>query len=347
MNTTIQHISSFVDRWAPEQTQMDFDNVGLLVGDPQAHVDKVITCLDVTPDVVQEAVEWNADLIVAHHPLIFNKLKAITPTDDHGRMIYELIQNNIGVLAAHTNLDAARGGVSMVLADTLGLRDITFLDTSYQNRYKIIFDTSASNRASVRALLENHRGDHIRVLKPEDESGQTVRVEALVEDHQLGSLTSRLSQEGLADPESLEILKTDTATPNTGMGAIGTYEGEGLSQNEFLERITQRLDADALRYSGSADPVRKVAVCGGAGVFLARQAIEAGADAFVTGDIKYHNYFTETEGFMLIDAGHYESEIPIASELQKQISHTFEDVEVSTTGVNTNPMKIFSPNKKS
>jgi dinuclear metal center YbgI/SA1388 family protein len=296
---------------------------------------------------VREAVDWNADLIVAHHPLIFNKLEAITPTDDHGRMIYELIQNDIGVVAAHTNLDAAPGGVSMVLADTLGLQDITFLDTSYQNRYKIIFDTSLSNREAVRTLLENHQGNHIRFLKPADGSGETVRVEALVEDHQLGSLTSKLSQETLAAPDSIETLKTDNTTPNTGMGAIGTYEGKGLAQNEFLERITQRLNADALRYSGSADPIRKVAVCGGAGVFLARKAIEADADAFITGDIKYHNYFTETEDFMLIDVGHYESEIPIASELQKQISHTFKDVEVSTTGVNTNPMKIFSPNKKS
>lgn len=345
MSTTIQHISSFVDRWAPERTQMDFDNVGLLVGDPQARVDKIITCLDVTPEVVNEAINGDADLIVAHHPLIFNKLETVTPTDDHGWMIYNLIQNDIGVLAAHTNLDAARGGVSELLAEKIGLTDIDFLDASYRNRYKVVFNTLAEHRGQAEDLLQKHRADQIQILKPENQDASQLRFEALVEDHKLGSLKSALRREELLTSGTIETWKADNATPHTGMGAIGKYDKK-LSEEDFLQLVSDRLNVEAIRYSGSADEIGRVAVCGGAGVFLASKAIGAGADAFVTSDIKYHDYFTEQDQFILADIGHYESEIPIAEKLAKILSDEFKELEVSTTGVSTNPMKIFTPNKE-
>ncbi len=345
MSTTIQHISSFVDRWAPERTQMDFDNVGVLVGDPQARVDKIITCLDVTPDLVEEAVEWDTDLIVAHHPLIFNKLEKITPTDDHGRMIYRLIQNNIGVLAAHTNLDAARGGVSMVLAEEIGLQDISFLDTNYKNLHKIIFSLPANARQNAQSILDDHRAGNTRFLNPVDDS-KSLQAESLVEDHQMGSLISRLQSEANIAAGSIETYQCENSTDNTGMGAIGVFE-HPLSQQAFLNQVAENLNVPAIRYSGAAENIQKVAVCGGAGVFLTSKAIEAGADAFITGDIKYHNYFTEQEDFILADVGHYESEIPIARKLQEELSRSFDDIEVTTTNIVTNPMNVFTSNKDS
>ena len=246
---------------------MDYDNVGLLIGDPAAEVDKILTCLDMTPDVAHEAVRIGADLIVAHHPLIFPKITRINADTEQGRIIYTLIQHNVGLIAAHTNLDAARNGVSFVLADRIGLENIDFLEP--------------------------------------------------------------------AEPEGSD--------EDTGMGAIGTLAGDGLSQEAFLQRLGDALSLEAIRFSGTAERITKVAVCGGAGVFLAEKAIESGAQAFVTGDIKYHDYFTEAESFLLADVGHYESEVPIVETLRDRISEAFGALEVVATGVNTNAMKIFIP----
>lgn len=110
---------------------MDYDNVGLLVGDPDAEVTNVLTCLDITDAIVAEAIQNDCELIVAHHPLIFSKIGKINPTDEQGRIIYKLIKNDIGLLVAHTNLDAALDGVSFVLANMLGLDDLSFLTKNY------------------------------------------------------------------------------------------------------------------------------------------------------------------------------------------------------------------------
>ena len=119
MSVKIRQITTFLNQWAPPRVKMDYDNVGLLVGDPQASVSSILTCLDVTEEVVSEAISNGTELIVAHHPLIFSKIGSINPTNEQGRIIYKLIKNDIGLLVAHTNLDAALDGVSFVLANML------------------------------------------------------------------------------------------------------------------------------------------------------------------------------------------------------------------------------------
>src|SRR6056297_1570325 len=137
MKIQVQHISTFLDQWAPPSTKLDYDNVGLLVGDPKQPASRILTCLDITPEVVEEAIDRNCDLIVAHHPLIFKSIDRINPTNEQGKIIFELIKNDIALVAAHTNLDAALDGVSFVLAKNLGLKNLKFLDNSYHVSRKI------------------------------------------------------------------------------------------------------------------------------------------------------------------------------------------------------------------
>ena len=262
MQLAVHHILNFLHEWAPPKTKFDYDNVGLLIGYAQQPVVRILTCLDVTEAIADEAINRNADLIVAHHPLIFKQLKQITKDSEKGRTLFKLISNDISVIAAHTNLDAAHHGVSWKLAETLGLDEITFLDES-----------------------------------------------------------------------------EDFAA--TGMGAVGVYN-EPISRDDFLSILCQRLSTDAVRYSGAPESVQKVAVCGGAGVFLTGQATNIQADAFVTADIKYHNYFLDNKKFLLVDVGHYESEIPIVDDLRAKIAEKFEDLEVFKANTNTNPMHIFT-----
>jgi len=261
MPARVHQILESIHEWAPPETKMDYDNVGLLVGSKHKPVSNILVCLDVTQAIVDEAIEEQAELIVAHHPLIFRKLSSISSDDEIGSIIYSLIKNDIAVIAAHTNLDAAQYGVSFRLADKLDLKDIDFLS---------------------------------------------------------------------ADPQ----------TPNTGMGATGRLPAP-MKRTNFLEHISATLKTKALRFSGIPEEIETVAVCGGAGTFLIEEAHRAGADAFVTADVKYHDYFPQKRDLLLVDAGHYETEIPIVKSLKEYLETTITNTAVTTAATNTNPMNIF------
>ncbi len=263
MSYTNHHILEFLEDWAPQSTKLEYDNVGLLIGNKDKNVSKVIACLDVTSEVADEAIAIGADLIIAHHPLIFRKLSRITSSDSTGAIIYRLIRNDINLIAAHTNLDAAAGGVSFVLAEKLGLQDARFLKT--------------------------------------DDNG---------------------------DPD---------APGQTGFGVIGRLS-EAMDVSAFLTHVGSCLGSNGIRYSGSPEQIKKVAVCGGAGSFLAEEALRQEADAFVTADLKYHDFFTESASLLLVDAGHYESEVPVVGVLCGRLRDRFPELEVHSTSVNTNPV---------
>jgi len=263
MNITIRHISDFFDNWAPFNTQAEFDNAGLLLGSPHTPVNGIITCLDVTHAVADEAISQGLNLIVAHHPVIFRKINRINPDSPQGSLLYKLIRHDIAVLAVHTNLDAAQNGVSFVLADRLGLTNTTILQ----------FHDTAQSR---------------------------------------------------------------------GYGVIGNLK-KPLSAEDFLKLVCDQLGTSALRFSGpvgQAETISRVAVCGGTAAELSAAARQAGAQAFVTADIKYHEYF-DHDPLLLIDAGHYETEFPVVAHMQDQLSHFFSGLPVRSTSVVTNPMQIY------
>ncbi|MGM0588093.1 MAG: Nif3-like dinuclear metal center hexameric protein [Bacteroidota bacterium] len=338
----VQQVLDALHEWAPPSTKMDYDNVGLLVGRPEAKIERVLCCLDVTEEVVDEAMEYDYDVIVAHHPLIFKKLSRINPTDEIGRIIYKLIRNDKHLIASHTNLDAARNGVSFVLAERLDLNDISFLDTSYDivQRLDIILSDESYNN-------EDHR---VRLLEALDEYAHNFEVEtvltrggqrkitAWMDDYNVSGFKNRVA--GIPHLQ-LHVQHTQEQSPDVGMGAVGAL-AEPLEQDEFLRHVSTQLDLKALRYSGSNNSIQKVAVCGGAGVFLARAAAAAGADAFITGDIKYHDYFIDQDDFALIDVGHFESEFPIVPVLKDFIEQRFTELDVDVTDVVTNPMHVFT-----
>ncbi len=346
MATRIRHISTFLNQWAPPGTKMDYDNVGLLVGDPDAEVTKVLTCLDVTDEVVAEAIKSECKLIVAHHPLIFSKISSINPTNEQGRIIYKLIKNDIGLLVAHTNLDAALDGVSFVLANMLGLDDLKFLSKEYAISKKIRLVTDHDDPQAVLNLMNYYSAEEAHYFDVENREKDLKCFEAIIDRHNLSELKKGLKKEGLLRDGGLQITDLASTSRNFGMGVIGEYPDGGIGQNEFLHLVSQALDVRAVRFSGSVERIQKVAVCGGAGVFLKKKAIAAGADAFVTADIKYHDYFTEQDDFLLVDVGHYESEFPVAEALKNELSEAFDDLDVSVTSVVTNPVRTYVSEQK-
>ncbi|MDR9417537.1 Nif3-like dinuclear metal center hexameric protein [Gracilimonas sp.] len=346
MSTRIRQISTFLDQWAPPKVKMDYDNVGLLVGDPEANVTSVLTCLDVTDAVVAEAIEKGCQLIVAHHPLIFSKIGSINPTDEQGRIIYKLIKNDIGLLVAHTNLDAALDGVSFVLANILGLDNLRFLDKNYSISRKIRIITSHADSEAVLKLLNYHSAEEAHYFDVKSREDGLKCFEATIDQHNVSVLKKALENEGMLKEGSFQVIDLASTSQNFGMGVIGEYPEEGIGKNEFLHLVSKALNVKAVRYSGDVDRIKKVAVCGGAGVFLKNKAISAGAQAFVTADIKYHDYFTEKDDFLLLDVGHYESEFPVAEAIKNELSEAFEGIEISVTRTETNPMQVYVSDTK-
>lgn len=346
MNIQVRHISTFLNQWAPPNTKLDYDNVGLLVGNPSQNVSKVLTCLDVTLDVVEEALNTGCELIVAHHPLIFKSIDRINPVNEQGKIIYRLIKNDISLIAAHTNLDAALDGVSFVLAQKLGLENVKFLDTGYNISRKIVLTTSHSDSKSMLKLLNYYSAEEAHYYTVEGRKGQQFTYEAIIDDHNVPGLKQELKKNGLLEQSNFRIMDIASPSKNVGMGVVGFYRDQGLTQDDFLDVVARTLNTRAIRFSGSVDQIKKVAVCGGAGVSLAKKAIKQGAQAFVTADVKYHDYFTGADDFLLVDVGHYESEVPIVEALQKELSEAFEEIEVHETGVVTNPMNVHIPDFK-
>ena len=320
---------------------MDYDNVGLLVGNPYAEVKSILTCLDVTEDVVEEAVAKNVQLIVAHHPLIFNKIGSINPTNEQGKIIYQLIKNDIGLLVAHTNLDAALDGVSFVLANILGLDNLRFLDKSYDISHKIRLVTSHDKPEAVLKLLNYYSAEEAHYFSVENREHDLTCFEAIIDEHHLSGLRAGLKNEGLLKSGKFQVVQLDSSSQNFGLGVLGEYPDEGVGQSEFLHLVSKALNAPAVRFSGSTDRIKKVAVCGGSGIGLKKKAIQAGAQAFITADIKYHDFFTEHKNFLLVDVGHYESEFPIVEELRNELADAFENLNVMATTITTNPMNIY------
>lgn len=264
----IQEIAEFLEAWAPPASAQSYDNVGLQVGDPSVKVKRGLIALDVTPQVLEEATTIGATLIVSHHPLIFHPLRSVTTESFASSLAFGLAASGVALYSIHTNLDAASGGVSFALGQTLGLSDLAFLDTLAVNSDEV------------------------------------------------------------------------------GLGVIGVVHPP-LSLNAFLERASERLDAKSMRYVGDPEQlVERAAVCGGAGSDLIGQALASRADAYLTADLKYHQFFEvlDTSGhaqMALIDAGHYETEAMTERLLLEELAAHFPRVDWRRTEHRTSPISTY------
>jgi dinuclear metal center YbgI/SA1388 family protein len=261
----IKELVEYLETIAPAKYQEDYDNAGLIVGDPMTEIKGVLICLDSTEAVVAEAVEKGCNLIIAHHPIVFRGLKRLNGSNYVERVVMEAIRRDIAIYAIHTNLDNVfYNGVNSKISDQLG-------------------------------LLEQ------------------------------------------------EILAPKTGYPGglVGAGMIG-WLPEAMEEGDFLRFLKDRMQAKCIRHTAlSGRPVSKVAVCGGAGGFLLREALQKGADAFVTADYKYHEFFDADGRIVICDIGHYESEHYTIELLFDLISKKMLNFAAHCTKVDTNPIQYF------
>lgn len=364
-------IIDYLEDWAPKETAWKNDNAGLQVGRSNKKLKNIMLSLELTSDVLNQAIKKNCNLVITHHPLIFQPLKNLNfNSNQSANLIEKLIKFDITYYAVHTNLDFTKYGVSFQLAKKIGLKNITFLKNLQANQYKLVVFVPKSHVEKVADAIFNAGGgiigeysncsfrtsgegtflgshlSHPAVgLKNINEKVDEIRLEILINEWKLNEVLNALKKTHPYEEPAFDVYRLENKNVNFGAGAIGIYT-EALSQDEFLHQISQKLRIKNYRFvSGASNKIRTVAVCGGSGADLISEAIFARADAFITADLKYHTFQSAAGKILLIDAGHYETEIPVLDELQKRLRMVIgkkERIKVLKFNGSTNPINIYN-----
>lgn len=364
----VKDIHRVVDRWAPKGIAWERDNIGLQVGDMGARVKGILVALDVTETVIAEAKRRGANLLISHHPLLFRPPKSVTVHDQVGRRIRQLIEQGIHLYSAHTNLDFTKGGTSFALADALGLHEVGFLHESFRAQQKIVTFVPEPHVDAVRkamaaagaGIIGNY--DHCSFASPGTgsfrggaavrpvigtpeklEQVAEVKLEMVMHEWDAPRVLQALRSAHPYEEVAYDVYPLANTSGGFGMGIIGMLD-RPLRVPQFLRLVKQRLHAHTVRRTdGPVGVIRRVAACGGSGAELLDTALAREADAFITADVKYHDFHRAAGEILLIDAGHYETEHlvvdAVVRKLKKEFSQLGESVPVFACRQSTNPIK--------
>ncbi len=362
----LSEIVSFFESLAPSSLQENYDNSGLQAGDPAMNVRSVLVTVDVTEEVIDEAIRFGANLVVMHHPLIFGGLKRITGSTSTERILLKSLRNHIALLAVHTNLDNVEGGVNSKIAAKLGLVNcrilqplkgqlrklVTFIPSDHLDKVRrSVFEAGAGyigNYDQCSFNLEGvgtFRGNEVSnpfVGEPGKLHFESeVRFETIYPLWLEKRIIQALLQSHPYEEVAYDIYPLENACPKAGAGVLGELP-EPLDEFHFLQRIKETFDIPVIRHSPLlGKTVRKTAICGGAGSSLLKDAIAAEAGFFLTGDIKYHQFFDADDKIVLADMGHFESEQFTKELFYELLTKKFPTFAVRLSEVNTNPVNYF------
>ena len=280
----IKQVVDALEHYAPLPLQEGYDNAGLQVGLTEAvEMSGALLCLDVTEEVVEEAVQKGCNLIVSHHPLIFRKLARISDENYVQRTVRKAIKNDISIVSMHTNMDAATGGVNFKIAEKLGLENVRFFGGEKE--------------------VDGVKG------------GNGVIGEISDEDIRQAAEAGKLSEE------------------------VKNHFAEGIAADDLVLLLRERFGVECVQCNQLLRrPIRKVALCGGSGSSLLEEAIQAGADAFITGEMSYHEYFGHEQEIQICVIGHYQSEQFTSEIFRSIIQEQFPEAKCYISEINTNPI---------
>ncbi|TYB79294.1 Nif3-like dinuclear metal center hexameric protein [Bizionia myxarmorum] len=369
----VQDVIDSLENFAPTSYAEDFDNVGLLVGNNQETISGILVTLDTTEAVIDEAIANKCNLIVSFHPIIFSGLKKITGKNYVERVVIKAIQHNIAIFAIHTALDNSFQGVNDMICEKLNLKNRQILIPQLGTIKKLTTYAPIAEAAAIReALFKAGAGsignyDHCsfnlegtgtfrgredsnptkgEILKDHSESETQISVTfpKHLESQILKALFTTHSYEEVA----YEIISIENTNQHIGMGMIGTLEIP-MEEVDFLNYLKNHMQTNTIRHSALLNkPILKVAVLGGSGSFAISAAKRAGADIFITADLKYHDFFQAEKALILADIGHYESEQftknLLVAFLMKKITNfapALPEGRLILSNTNTNPVKYY------
>ena len=363
----IKEIITALEQLAPPTLQEDYDNAGLITGSGGWECSGVLVCLDATESVVKDAMARNCNLIVAHHPILFKGLKKINGKNYVEQTVIAAIKNDIAIYAIHTNLDNVMSGVSGKMADLLGLLNRKILAPKKGLLQKLsVFVPSGDKGRLMAALFAAGAGDignysecsfiseGVGTYLPGEnanphlgEKGKRhaepeTKVEVIFPAWLQGSILQAMKANHPYEELAYDVYPLANSYQQTGSGIVGELPN-ALTESEILKKLQETFKIPAIKHTRLLGKhVKKIPLCGGAGSFLTGAALAAGADMYITGDIKYHEFFDAEDQMLLADIGHYESEQFTIDLLFDILREKFPNFAVLKTGVNTNPVRYFT-----
>jgi dinuclear metal center YbgI/SA1388 family protein len=362
----IAEIITCIEAEFPLALQENYDNCGLLIGDRNQLCTGVLTCIDVTEAIIDESLEKKCNLIISHHPLIFSGLKRITGSTETERIAARCIISGIAVYAVHTNADNHYQGVNQQLSSKLQLTNtrilkpvngllrklITFCPADFSEPLRqALFDAGAGKIGNYDQCSFFSKG-YGTFRAGEDANpfvGTTgklhteneVRIETIFPAYLQSQVIKSLLKAHPYEEPAFDILKIENDFQNVGAGMIGELENS-MDVYEFLTNVKTILNLGCIKHTAvEALKIKKVALCGGSGSFLINDAIRSNADIYLTGDIKYHDFFIPGKRMILADIGHYESEQFTKELIYTLLKKKFTNFALFISGTNTNPVNYL------
>jgi len=359
-------LTNFLESLAPLSYQEDYDNSGLIVGNPDQEVNQALISLDCTEAVVDEAIATNCQVIISHHPIVFKGLKKFNGKTYVERVVEKAIRKGIAIYAIHTNLDSVMTGVNARISETLGLKNTRILAPKHNQLKKLVTYVPLSHADAVRDALFSAGAGNIGnysetsfntegtgTFKGNEaanpyvgEAGKRhkeneVRIETVYPANLESKILVALILTHPYEEVAYDLYNLTNQHQQVGAGMVGELDMP-LNEESFLFQVKDKMRTHVIRHTKLlGKPIKKVAVCGGSGGFLLKQAIAAGADIFITADYKYHEFFDAEGKIVIADIGHFESEQFTQQLLYEIIRKKFPIFAVRLTEVNTNPVKYF------
>jgi dinuclear metal center YbgI/SA1388 family protein len=362
----VKDITDYIESKIPLELQEDYDNSGLILGNPQQEIRAVLLCLDITGQVLNEAFSKECNMIISHHPLIFKGIKKLTGSDAEQRLIIKAIENNIAIYALHTNLDNSFDGLNALLCKKLGIINFKILQPSMNQLNKLVtfcphkfaekvrmslFKVGAGHIGNYDCCSFNSHGQgtfkasaqatpfvgEINKLHSEDETRIEVVFPSFLEKELINTLIESHPYEEVA----YDIFSLKNRYEKSGAGLVGDLDQE-KDLFDFLGSVKEVTGIPVIRHTiPTGKKIKRVALCSGSGNFLIQQALNERADLFLTADLKYHDFFKCQENLILADIGHYESEQFVKEWIYSVLIEKFSTFAVLISETNTNPVKYY------
>jgi len=362
----VHDVINHLEELAPLAYAEDFDNVGLLVGNRTQKVSGVLVTLDTLEAVIDEAIQAKCNLIISFHPIIFKGLKKLTGKNYVERVVIKAIKHDIAIFSIHTALDNALQGVNDMICTQLELKNKRILIPQSETIKKLttyvpkneaetlrnaLFDVGAGsignysncsfNVEGYGTFKGNENSNPTKGEKNKTHTEKETKITITYAKHQESQILQTLFKTHSYEEVAYEVTTLENKNQNIGMGMIGEF-AEAMDESRFLKLLKTKMNTECIRHSAFLNKkIKKVAILGGSGSFAINAAKTNGADAFVTADLKYHDFFSAENSILLADIGHYESEQFTKNLLVAYLTKKITNFAIILSNTNTNPVKYL------